>query len=131
MRVFKIKALQIPSPPAPNTVELSTLKNQIVRRQPFAAETNRLPCRHKDADLLLNSTVLPPAPLPQGEGEGVNAYARASLADLMRLFALPDFSAFGQESRVSKKRLLELQITAYFGWFPSSGSGTLILQATD
>ena len=41
-----------------NTVELSTLKYQIVGRQPFAAETNRVPSRHGDADLLHNSTVL-------------------------------------------------------------------------
>ena len=37
---------------------LSTLTHQIVGRQPFAAETNRVPSRHGDADLLLNSTVL-------------------------------------------------------------------------
>ncbi|PZN82837.1 MAG: hypothetical protein DM484_05725, partial [Candidatus Methylumidiphilus alinenensis] len=42
-----------------NAVELSTLTNQIVGRQPFAAETNRVSGRHRDADLLLNSTVLP------------------------------------------------------------------------
>jgi len=41
-----------------NAVELSTLTNQIVGRQPFAAETNRVPSRHRDADLLLNSTAL-------------------------------------------------------------------------
>ena len=41
-----------------NVVELSTLTNQIVGRQPFAAETNRVPSRHGDADLLLNSTAL-------------------------------------------------------------------------
>ena len=50
-------------PPSPreagNAVELSTLTNQIVGRQPFAAETNRVPSRHRDADLLLNSTALP------------------------------------------------------------------------
>ena len=41
-----------------NAVELSTLPYQTVGRQPFAAETNRVPSRHRDADLLLNSTVL-------------------------------------------------------------------------
>ena len=50
-------------PPSPreagNAVELSTLTNQIVGRQPFAAKTNRVPSRHRDADLLLNSTALP------------------------------------------------------------------------
>ena len=45
-------------PPNGNTVELSTPTYQIVGRQPFAAETNRVPSRHRDADLLLNSTVL-------------------------------------------------------------------------
>ena len=43
----------------PNAVELSTLTYQIVGRQPFAAGTNRVPSRHRDADLLLNTTVLP------------------------------------------------------------------------
>ena len=38
-----------------NTVELSTLTYQIVGRQPFAAETNHVPSRHRDADLPLNS----------------------------------------------------------------------------
>ncbi|GEM_PF-1126206 len=42
----------------PNTVELSTLTYQTVGRQPFAAETNRVPSRHRDADLHLNSTAL-------------------------------------------------------------------------
>ena len=42
--------------PEGNAGELSTLTNQIVGRQPFAAETNRMPNRHRDADLLLNST---------------------------------------------------------------------------
>ena len=46
--------------PRDNTVELSTLTYQIVGRQPFAAETNHVPSRHRDADLPLNSTVLTP-----------------------------------------------------------------------
>ncbi|GEM_PF-3198399 len=47
-----------------NTVELSTLTYQIVGRQPFAAETNRVPSRHRDADLPLNLTVFGrPVPL--------------------------------------------------------------------
>ncbi len=55
--------------PADNTVELSTPTFQIVGRQPFAAETNRVPSRHRDADLPLNSTVLGPAePPPRREG---------------------------------------------------------------
>jgi len=41
-----------------NAVELSSLTHQMVGRQPFAAETNRVSSRHRDADLLLNSTVL-------------------------------------------------------------------------
>ena len=41
-----------------NAVELSSLTHQMLGRQPFAAETNRVPSRHRDADLLLNSTVL-------------------------------------------------------------------------
>jgi len=40
------------------TVELGTLTYQIVGRQPFAAETNRVFSRNRDADQLLNSTVL-------------------------------------------------------------------------
>ena len=51
-------------PDYPNTVELSTLTYQIVGRQPFAAETNRVPSRHRDADLPLNLTVFGrPVPL--------------------------------------------------------------------
>ena len=46
--------------PRDNTVELNTLMYQIVGRQPFAAETNCVPSRHRDADLPLNSTVLTP-----------------------------------------------------------------------
>ena len=45
-----------------NTVELSTSTYQIVGRQPFAAETNRMPSRHRDADLPLNSTALDRGP---------------------------------------------------------------------
>jgi len=55
---YNANALERPHP-NPNTVELSTLTYQIVGRQPFAAETNRMPSRHRDADLHLNSTALP------------------------------------------------------------------------
>ena len=55
---YNANALDRPHP-NPNTVELSTLTYQIVGRQPFAAETNRMPSRHRDADLHLNSTALP------------------------------------------------------------------------
>ena len=63
--------------PRDNTVELSTLTYQIVGRQPFAAETNRMPSRHSDADLHLNSTALAPSQsplrfaLPPDGGRGV------------------------------------------------------------
>ena len=52
----------------PNTVELSTLTYQIVGRQPFAAETNRMPSRHRDADLPLNSKALRQQPPPSEKG---------------------------------------------------------------
>ena len=58
------RELNVGAGSAANTVELSTLTAQIVGRQPFADETNRVPSRHRDADLPLNSTVLGSAPAP-------------------------------------------------------------------
>ncbi len=55
---YNANALDCPHP-NPNTVELSKLTYQIVGRQPFAAETNRMPSRHRDAELHLSSTALP------------------------------------------------------------------------
>ena len=54
-----------------NIIELGALTYQIVGRQPFAAETNRVSSRHRDADLLLNSTLLNPTyPHLQKGGRG-------------------------------------------------------------
>ena len=70
-------ALEFSPSPHGNTVELSTLTYKIVGRQPFAAETNRMPSRHRDADLLLNSTALS----PHGGGFGCIAYGITSISE--------------------------------------------------
>ena len=65
-----------------NTVELSTLTYQIVGRQPFAAETNRVPSRHRDADLPLNSTVLGGRSVSTAvEGDGLDSTSTESNAN--------------------------------------------------
>ena len=70
-------ALEFSPSPHGNAVELSTLKYKIVGRQPFAAETNRMPSRHRDADLLLNSTALS----PHGGGLECIAYGITSISE--------------------------------------------------
>ena len=71
---------------ADNAVELTSLTHQIVGRQPFAAETNRMPSRHRDADLLLNSTVLGGAddPVSSKGRDHLDAHFAADLSWHMR-----------------------------------------------
>ncbi len=89
------KLLTCPPPGFPpvggNAVELSTLTDQIVGRQPFAAETNRMPSRHRDADLLLNSTVLEASRLssPASSNSGQDSsYLRVNLKKVDQLINL-------------------------------------------
>ena len=57
-------------------------KDQIVGRQPFAAETNHVPSRHRDADLPLNSTVLGGRSVSTAvEGDGLDSTSTESNAN--------------------------------------------------
>ncbi len=67
---------KVPSPHG-NAVELSLPAYQLVGRQPLAAETSRGFSRHGDADLLLNSTALPPQLPVCGDLPVCNSIAQA------------------------------------------------------